>query len=254
MTLITLQDGKLVLRDGAIGTEQACCCAKCSGPCDDNEDCAPGCECVDGECVPKNCSIKSCTIVPVPDNFPQVMPAGDCEADNVPGDPECCCEGLPQGGCFVDEIIDENGNPPPGENDWIFKGTCNPCCDGSTIYFSAKRQVGDASPEAWVDNVRQYLEDNGYTNITQYSEPCDLGGGPDRIVDQLAWVRACCDQDLLCPDTAEDCSDIFSFQPEESGGLQPELFRLGDAPNTTVCPVVDGFLDCIPVCGENPLP
>jgi hypothetical protein len=26
MTLITLQDGKLVLRDGRIGTEQACCC------------------------------------------------------------------------------------------------------------------------------------------------------------------------------------------------------------------------------------
>jgi hypothetical protein len=52
MTLITIQDGKLVLRDGAIGTEQACCCAKCSGPCDENEDCAPGCACVDGECVP----------------------------------------------------------------------------------------------------------------------------------------------------------------------------------------------------------
>jgi hypothetical protein len=26
MTLITLQDGKLVLRDGKVGTEQACCC------------------------------------------------------------------------------------------------------------------------------------------------------------------------------------------------------------------------------------
>lgn len=27
MTLITLQDGKLVLRDGQVGTEQACCCS-----------------------------------------------------------------------------------------------------------------------------------------------------------------------------------------------------------------------------------
>jgi hypothetical protein len=54
MTLITLQDGKLVLRDGKVGTEEACCCEeeeKCSGPCDDSEDCDPGCECVDGECV-----------------------------------------------------------------------------------------------------------------------------------------------------------------------------------------------------------
>ena len=29
MTLITLQDGKIVLRDGKVGTEQACCCEGC---------------------------------------------------------------------------------------------------------------------------------------------------------------------------------------------------------------------------------
>jgi hypothetical protein len=29
MTLITLQDGKIVLRDGKVGTEQACCCGGC---------------------------------------------------------------------------------------------------------------------------------------------------------------------------------------------------------------------------------
>jgi len=55
MTSITVQDGQIVLRDGAIGTEQACCCKKCSGPCEENEDCAPGCRCVDGECV-EECS------------------------------------------------------------------------------------------------------------------------------------------------------------------------------------------------------
>ena len=32
MTLITLQDGKIVLRDGKVGTEQACCCG--GGECD----------------------------------------------------------------------------------------------------------------------------------------------------------------------------------------------------------------------------
>jgi hypothetical protein len=33
MTLITLQGGKLVLRDGKVGTEQACCCdAECVCP------------------------------------------------------------------------------------------------------------------------------------------------------------------------------------------------------------------------------
>lgn len=33
------------------GVCQAEPCEDCSGPCDDSEDCAPGCECVDGECV-----------------------------------------------------------------------------------------------------------------------------------------------------------------------------------------------------------
>ena len=36
MTLITFEDGKVVFRDGAVGTEQACCCGEdepCSGPC-----------------------------------------------------------------------------------------------------------------------------------------------------------------------------------------------------------------------------
>jgi hypothetical protein len=31
MTLITLQDGRIVLRDGKVGTEQACCCGCCTG-------------------------------------------------------------------------------------------------------------------------------------------------------------------------------------------------------------------------------
>jgi hypothetical protein len=32
MTLITFQDGKVVLRDGKVGTEQACCCQECVCP------------------------------------------------------------------------------------------------------------------------------------------------------------------------------------------------------------------------------
>jgi hypothetical protein len=29
MTTITAQDGKIVMRDGKVGTEQACCCKQC---------------------------------------------------------------------------------------------------------------------------------------------------------------------------------------------------------------------------------
>jgi hypothetical protein len=48
---ITIQNGSIVVRDGKIGTEQACCCGGCSGPCDDENPCPEGCACVDGECV-----------------------------------------------------------------------------------------------------------------------------------------------------------------------------------------------------------
>ena len=52
---LTVQDGRLVVRNGALGTTQACCCGGCSGPCESNGDCAPGCVCVDGECVTDAC-------------------------------------------------------------------------------------------------------------------------------------------------------------------------------------------------------
>lgn len=56
MTLITFEDGKAVMKDGTIGTEQACCCDRpCSGPCEENEDCEEGCCCCDGECASDPC-------------------------------------------------------------------------------------------------------------------------------------------------------------------------------------------------------
>jgi len=61
MSPLTVQDGKLLLRDGKLGTEQACCCKKCEGPCDDENPCPEGCECVDGECCPE--------CIPCPDDF-----------------------------------------------------------------------------------------------------------------------------------------------------------------------------------------
>jgi hypothetical protein len=60
MTRITLQDGQIVLRDGKIGTEQACCCKEgdetdeCQGPCETDNDCSENCKCNDGECAPKD--------------------------------------------------------------------------------------------------------------------------------------------------------------------------------------------------------
>jgi hypothetical protein len=47
MTLITLQDGKLVLRDGKVGTEQACCCGGGTGACCYSEAACPRSLCED---------------------------------------------------------------------------------------------------------------------------------------------------------------------------------------------------------------
>ena len=50
---LTVQNGSLVVRDGAIATGQGCCCGGgggCSGPCDAENPCPPGCVCIDGKC------------------------------------------------------------------------------------------------------------------------------------------------------------------------------------------------------------
>ena len=48
---LVVDGGGLVNKGGALGTGAACCCNKCSGPCDEENPCPEGCACVDGECV-----------------------------------------------------------------------------------------------------------------------------------------------------------------------------------------------------------
>jgi hypothetical protein len=45
------QGGSFLLQNGALATGAGCCCNKCSGPCDGENPCPEGCECVDGQCV-----------------------------------------------------------------------------------------------------------------------------------------------------------------------------------------------------------
>ena len=78
MTSITVQDGQIVLREGAIGTEQACCCGE-PPECESDEDCPEGECCVDGQCGPCPCeSDEDC-------------PEGEkcCDGECVPAD-TCC--------------------------------------------------------------------------------------------------------------------------------------------------------------------
>ena len=59
MSQLTVEDGKLVLRDGKLGTGQACCCGGCTGRCNFqvntgglvNIECQGGCECITHPCA-----------------------------------------------------------------------------------------------------------------------------------------------------------------------------------------------------------
>ena len=60
---IQSNNGKIILKNGNIGNGAACCCNKCSGPCDGESPCPEGCACVDGQCVPGGSSCCRCGAV-----------------------------------------------------------------------------------------------------------------------------------------------------------------------------------------------
>ena len=64
VTLIAWQNGRPVIKNGLVATEQACCCQRCGGPCETSADCPSGCVCDDGQCVSPCCfSGINCDIV-----------------------------------------------------------------------------------------------------------------------------------------------------------------------------------------------
>jgi hypothetical protein len=82
MALIN-QGGKLLLRDGKLGTGQACCCNKCSGPCDGENPCPPGCVCVDGQCVECGVGLDGVSISLDGDPDAAMQEGTDARAPNV---------------------------------------------------------------------------------------------------------------------------------------------------------------------------
>ena len=104
LTVIPLAAGKVVMRDDKVGTEQACCCNKCSGPCDEENPCPEGCCC-------------GTTYLP---GSPGILETG-CR--RISDGYACCCESY-QRLCYVDMSYSENrahigpfptipGTPPP---------------------------------------------------------------------------------------------------------------------------------------------
>ena len=123
MTLITFEDGQVVFRDGAVGTEQACCCAE--GECQNDNECCY-CETVDflivcGSPAEQSCINNGGTVVP--DGFDPTL----CVCKDVPSvrSPDCdedFCFSLYFGGpgyvqvtgyCCDNECFPDPCNPLP---------------------------------------------------------------------------------------------------------------------------------------------
>lgn len=207
MIQVRLQSGKPILEDGKVGTEEACCCSSCeNGMCEVSA--------ADGQ-------------------------RGGCEASNDPLNPRCCCECVLNCGC-IKEVL-------PGGVDVIYKARCYDCCPASgagPFFFYAVdlANAGVGDPAGWVNNIADYLRNNGYSQVTTHSESCDRGAGEDT----LYWVRACCFQIPFCPEE-EDCKSIFDFAPNgNTTGWLADSFE-GDCG-----PLLDQR--CLRICGDNPLP
>lgn len=118
------QGGALRLVGGALGTGQACCCNKCSGPCPNGvEECAPGCGCKDSQCVP--CS------GPCDENNP--CPEGCSCVDGQCVEGYCCINGRASGSFTTKEACEANGGRWINSVAATCTGTCGPgnrCGDG----------------------------------------------------------------------------------------------------------------------------
>lgn len=60
-----VQGGKMVIRDGKVGTAQACCCP-CAGSCNEENPCPDGCYCCGGQCQSQPCTSVVCLCQRVP--------------------------------------------------------------------------------------------------------------------------------------------------------------------------------------------
>jgi hypothetical protein len=192
MTRITLQNGQIVLRDGKIGTEQACCCKKCEGPCDEENPCPEGCACVDGECVDggeapcDNCPCLSFTL-----NGRDVTAFAECEP------PDC---GIPPGGtltywgtgwvpgCFMVGVQTEtslkrviiciSGCGEDGE--WILNDVLSDAVEGPGVNLQW----------SW-PNARITKDENGCPNGIDLGERVETGDGGITPIEPVFGFQPC---------------------------------------------------------------
>lgn len=189
---LVVQNGALLKKGNSLGTGQACCCGKCSGPCPTGVgDCAPGCGCKNSECVP--CS-------------------GPCDEANPCPEGCECVEGTCRGGCLGRPC--GVGNPCPEGCGVCCNGACSACELGT---FEIAGEPFPKSPCAsflcfaglvvdkdlvmqqlreHADAIEAWVEENGYTlcdktvgdDPTEFQTHC-FGSQPQ--LDFGEWVLPC---------------------------------------------------------------
>jgi hypothetical protein len=140
VTRITLQGGKLVLRDGAIGTEQACCCG--DGVC-----CLPDGTCASGYATQEECEECVPDLMCFNEETFEFFPVESCEE----------CDGF----CY-----EEGTTGPCGT--WRDGKTCDTAnCDcpefGEEILVA--RACGIDDDPAGIQNVIDTLTGCGFSNV-----------------------------------------------------------------------------------------
>jgi hypothetical protein len=175
---------------------------------------------------------------------------GECE--DKPG---CNCESDPEGGCIDPSVLDEDNELTVPLIEAPLRGYCFSCPSAVVFSMLAFRFVGNdpndrirsVAAGEWVEGVRTWMEENGYTNVSSYNVFCSKGGSSEEEVNNVVWVRACCDGEFS--EDTDDCYDVYDSEPADSFGLTPQV----PVPISNPCAGVPSGLG-IPKCLPNPLP
>lgn len=164
MSELTVQDGKLVVRDGALGTGQGCCCCGCCGYCIesfyDMEIFSQGCpegwtQDFTGTCVRYRLNVSSCDCGNYNGQYPPDFPI-ECDGCLTPEGLPCCqtfcdyhtaepcpaCAGTCttsedcQTGCQCVFTGSRYAIPPESPDPYTpdFDGQQGKCCIGAAVY------------------------------------------------------------------------------------------------------------------------
>jgi len=197
------------------------------------------------------CEIRSCFFT---GGFASQIKDGDCEDKDG-----CCCETDPEGACVDPSDLDENNELTVPLNEATLRGYCLKCCANEVIFsmlasFTDPGGGGRPRSEAageWVEGVRAWMEANGYTNVSSYNVFCSKGGTSEEEVNNVVWVRGCCDGTYS--EDAADCYDVYDSEPADSEQLTPQV-NLPGGGNPCSSPGSPGAGPWIPLCVPNPLP